>query len=99
MMEELLTAPTIVEPEYRKVKLSKGYTHDGEYTSDTVSIVQVDDINDEYRKHVRAFVQLGDNQDYKFWVPVFADDTYTNKWTDKDVDSAIQAFFTGLANA
>ena len=73
------------------ITLSKDYVAQAEYKSNTVSIVQIDDQTEQ--KSLRAFVKLGDDNSFKYWVPVLSGDEYTTDWTNDQIVAAVQAFF------
>lgn len=78
-------------PAFPDVTLAAPYVGQTAYESDTVHVLKVDD--DVEGKNLRAFVQLGDNPSFKYWVPVASGDDYTVDWTNDQVTAAIQAFF------
>lgn len=73
------------------ITLSKDYVAQAEYKSNTVSIIQIDDQTEQ--KSLRAFVKLGDDNSFKYWVTVMSGDDYTTDWTNDQVVAAVQAFF------
>lgn len=78
-------------PAFPDVTLPTDYVAQTEYKSNTVKVVQIEDNVDD--KSLRAFVQLGDNNSFKYWIPVMSGDNYTVNWTNDDVTAAIQAYF------
>lgn len=67
------------------------YIGQTEYSSDLVKVLQIDDnVTD---RTLRAYVQLGNNPIFKYWVPVMSGDDYTVDWTNAEVTAAIQTFF------
>lgn len=73
------------------VVLSAPYIAQTEYSSDNVNVLQIDD--NTAAKILRAFVQLGDNTSFKYWIIVMSGEDYTVDWTNAQVTAAIQAFF------
>lgn len=78
-------------PAFPDVTLATDYVAQTEYKSNTVKVLQIEDQVED--KSLRAFVQLGDDNSFKYWVPVMSGDSYTVDWTNADVTAAIQAFF------
>lgn len=78
-------------PAFPDVTLSAPYVGQSAYESDVIKILKVDD--DVESKTLRAFVQLGDNPSFKYWVPVKSGEDYTVEWTNDHVTDAIKAFF------
>ena len=76
------------------VELATPYVAQTEYKSQTVHTLQIDD-NVE-RKSLRAFVQLGDNNSFKYWIQVMSGDNYTVDWTNEQVTAAIESYFAAL---
>jgi hypothetical protein len=77
--------------EFPDVTLSQAFVAQTQYSSDTVNVLQIDD--SVTARTLRAFVQLGDNASFKYWVPVMSGDDYTVDWTNEQVTAAIEAFF------
>ena len=78
-------------PAFPDVTLAAPFVGQVAYQSDTVKVLKVDD--DVEGKNLRAFVQLGDNPSFKYWVPVASGDTYSVDWTNDEVTAAIEAYF------
>ena len=78
-------------PAFPDVTLATDYVAQTEYKSNTVNVLQIEDRVDD--KSLRAFVQLGDDNSFKYWIPVMSGDDYTVNWTNDDVTAAIQAYF------
>ena len=74
------------------VTLVTPYVGQVAYESSTVKIIKLDD--DVDRKNLKVFVQLGDNNSFKYWVPVVSGDAYTVDWTNQNIVDAVTAFFT-----
>jgi hypothetical protein len=53
--------------------------------------MQIDDQTEQ--KSLRAFVKLGDDNSFKYWITVMSGDDYTVNWTNDQVVAAVQAFF------
>jgi hypothetical protein len=73
------------------ITLSKDYVAQSEYKSNTVSIMQIDDQTEQ--KSLRAFVKLGDDNSFKYWVTVQSGDEYSVNWTNDQVVAAVQTYF------
>lgn len=77
--------------EFPDVILEQPFVAQTEYKSDVVNVLQIDDnVTD---RTLRAYVQLGDNAIFKYWVPVSSGADYTVDWTNEQVATAIQNFF------
>ena len=74
------------------VQLSAPFVAQTEYSADLVDVLQIDD--NTQAKTLRAFCQLGADPSFKYWVTVMSGDDYTVDWTNAQVSTAIQAFFT-----
>lgn len=79
-------------PAFPDVTLTTDYVAQTEYKSNTVKVLQIDDRVED--KSLRAFVQLGDNNSFKYWISILAADTYTVDWTNQDISNAITAYFS-----
>jgi hypothetical protein len=77
--------------EFPDVTLDTAYIAQTEYSSDLVDVLQIDD--NVMSRTLRAFVQLGDNPSFKYWITVMSGDDYTVDWTNDQVTAAITAFF------
>ena len=78
--------------EFPDVFLEQPYVAQVEYKSRQVHILQIDDsVND---RTLRAYVQLGDDPIFKYWVPIASGADYTVDWTNAQVTAAIENFFT-----
>jgi hypothetical protein len=81
--------------DFPDVTLAVPYIAQTEYSSDLVDVLQIDDnVTD---RNLRAFVQLGDNPSFKYWITVASGDDYTVDWTNDQVSAAITAFFVNAA--
>ncbi len=78
-------------PAFPDVTLPTDYVAQTEYKSNNVQVLQIEDQVDN--KSLRAFVQLGDNQSFKYWINVMQGDNYTVNWTNDDVTQAILMYF------
>ena len=77
--------------EFPDVILQQPFVAQTEYKSDVVNVLQIDD--NVTARTLRAYVQLGDNAVFKYWVPVMSGADYTVDWTNEQVTAAIEAFF------
>ena len=82
--------------EFPDVILDQPYIAQTEYKSDVVNVLQIDD--NVTSRTLRAYVQLGDNAIFKYWVPVASGDDYTVDWTNEQVATAIENFFAPPSN-
>ena len=73
------------------VQLSASHTVGQPYVANSVKIIQIEDHVEN--KSLRAFVQLGDDPSYKYWVTILSGDDYTVDWTNQQVSAAVAAFF------
>lgn len=74
------------------VTLATPFIAQTEYKSDVVDVLQISD--DVIGKNLRAFCQLGTDPSFKYWVTVMTGDEYTVDWTNDNVATAIEAYFT-----
>ena len=82
--------------EFPDVILDTEYVAQTEYKSNVVNVLQIDDnVTD---RNLRAYVQLGDNAIFKYWVPVASGEDYTVDWTNDQVATAIENFFSTPSN-
>jgi len=73
------------------ITLAQEFEAQQRYAAQTVHILQIDDnVGD---KNLRAFVQLGDNPSFKYWVTVQQGDAYSTNWTNDDVANAVKQYF------
>jgi len=73
------------------ITLAQEFEAQQRYAALTVHILQIDDnVGD---KNLRAFVQLGDNPSFKYWVTVQQGDAYSTNWTNDDVANAVKQYF------
>jgi hypothetical protein len=79
------------------VILPSAYVAQTEYSSADVKVLQIADSPEQ--KTLNAYVQLGDNTSFKYWVPVQSGDAYSVNWTNQDVSNAIVAYFTPATQA
>lgn len=77
---------------FPQVTLTQEYEAQTRYASNTVKTLQIEDNVDT--KTLRAFVQLGDDPSFKYWITVLDGTAYTVDWTNQDVANAITTFFT-----
>ena len=82
--------------EFPDVILQQPFVAQTEYKSDVVNVLQIDD--NVTARTLRAYVQLGDNAIFKYWVPVMSGDDYTVDWTNDQVAAAIENFFAPPVN-
>lgn len=76
---------------FPQVTLNTEHIAQERYAAQVVHILQIDDnVGD---KNLRAFVQLGDNASFKYWVTVQQGDAYSTNWTNDDVANAIKQHF------
>ncbi len=76
---------------FPQVTLNSEHVAQERYAAQTVHILQIDDnVGD---KNLRAFVQLGDNSSFKYWVTVQQGDAYSTNWTNDDVANAVKQYF------
>lgn len=76
---------------FPQVTLNSEHVAQERYAAQVVHILQIDDnVGD---KNLRAFVQLGDNASFKYWVTVQQGDAYSTNWTNDDVANAIKQHF------
>lgn len=76
------------------IQLAAPMTMGQPYTATSFKIIQIEDHVEN--KLLRAFVQLGDDASYKYWVPILSGDEYTVDWTNQQVSDAVAAFFASL---
>ena len=81
--------------DFPDVTLDTPYIAQTEYSADLVDVLQIDD--NVTARNLRAFVQLGDNPSFKYWITVASGDDYTVDWTNDQVSAAITAFFVNAA--
>ena len=81
--------------DFPDVTLATPYIAQTEYSSDLVDVLQIDD--NVTARNLRAFVQLGNNPSFKYWITVASGDDYTVDWTNEQVTVAIEAFFVNAA--
>ena len=74
------------------VTLPTAFVAQQAYSSTDVNVLQIDD--NTANKTIRAFVQLGADPSFKYWITVASGDDYTVDWTNAQVTAAIQAYFT-----
>ena len=73
------------------ITLAQEFEAQQRYAAQTVHILQIDDnVGD---KNLRAFVQLGDNPSFKYWVTVQQGDAYSTNWTNDDVANTVKQYF------
>ena len=73
------------------ITLAQEFEAQQRYAAQTVHILQIEDnVGD---KNLRAFVQLGDNPSFKYWVTVQQGDAYSTNWTNDDVANAVKQYF------
>jgi hypothetical protein len=76
---------------FPQVTLNSEHVAQERYAAQVVHILQIDDnVGD---KNLRAFVQLGDNSSFKYWVTVQQGDAYSTNWTNDDVANAVKQHF------
>lgn len=77
---------------FPQVTLQQEYEAQSRYAATVVHTLQIEDSVDT--RTLRAFVQLGDNPSFKYWITVQQGDAYSVDWTNQDVANAITNFFT-----
>jgi hypothetical protein len=76
---------------FPNVILDAEYVAQQPYASNTVKIIQLDDNVDS--QSLRVFVQLGDNNSFKYWIPVLSGEEYTVDWTNELIVNKVKEFF------
>lgn len=82
--------------QFPDVVLDTEFVAQTQYASDIVNVLQIDD--NVTARTLRAFVQLGDNPIFKYWIDVASGDDYTVDWTNEEVSQAIKNFFVAAAD-
>jgi hypothetical protein len=76
---------------FPQVTLNTEHVAQERYAAQVVHILQIDDSVAD--KSLRAFVQLGDNPQFRYWIVVQQGDAYSTNWTNDDVANAVNQHF------
>lgn len=76
---------------FPQVTLNTEHVAQERYAAQVVQILQIDD--SVVDKSLQAFVQLGDNPQFRYWVVVQRGDAYSTNWTNDDVANAVKQHF------
>lgn len=76
---------------FPQVTLNTEHVAQERYAAQVVQILQIDDSVAD--KSLQAFVQLGGNPQFRYWIVVQRGDAYSTNWTNDDVANAVKQHF------